>query len=1120
MDVGAWLRGLGLGRYEQAFRDNDVDAEVLPELTADDLIGLGIASVGHRRKLLAAIAALRAGPAPSAATALAAEPAPGDLPAARSGGAERRQLTVMFVDLVGSTELSRRLDPEEMREIVRAYQDAVAGAVARFEGLVAKFMGDGVLCYFGWPRAHEDEAERAVRAALAVVEAVGQLGPRAGALLACRVGIATGLVVVGDLIGEGAAQEQAVVGETPNLAARLQGAAGPGEVLVAGATRRLLGGLFALEPLAVGPLKGFGGEVEAFRVLGEGRVEDRFEALRGAHQAPLVGRDHELALLFDRWERAREGEGQVAMLCGESGIGKSRLVSGLRDRLQDEPHTALRYQCSPHHTNSALWPVAEQLERAAGIKREDPPAANLDRLEVLLREAAPEAAASAPILAELLELPDLGRYLARELSPQQRKSETFRVLLAQLDGLAARHPVLIVLEDAHWLDPTSRELFDLVAERVQRLRALLVVTFRPELAPPWAGHPHATLLTLGRLRTRQARAIAERVARGRRLPEEVLGQILAKTEGVPLFVEELTKAVLESGVLEDTRDRHAPAGPPPVLQVPATLQDSLMARLDRMAPIKEVAQTAAAIGREFGYALLAAVSTLPPPELRRALDQLVAGELLFVRGTPPEASYAFKHALLRDAAYESLLKSSRARLHGRIAAALQERHSPESEPEVLAHHLTLAERYEDATDYWFQAGIRASNRSAYIEAANSLANGLVTVTRIGDARTKLEKELRIRGLLASALRATKGHVAAELEDTLRRSLHLAAELDSPVEVSHALNGLSLVHINRGDLPQARTHAEEALRQADRGGDRPCQVLAHRTMGTVLLLAGEFAPARRELERTAELYRPEQDRTLLQRYAFDPLVAALGFLEWTCWILGCPDTARRHLERSGEYAERLGHGYSVIYHHTTAAVLHLMLRDPASSRMHAGIVIELSKEQRLPYFASIAKCCDGWARAMAGDGEAGVARIREGLAARQAVPWEPFMLACVADALLTAGRGDDAATCLAEAASLVERTGSRWWEAELHRLRGLCWLSRPTPDADRAEAGFRTALDVARSQGARSWELRAAVSLARLLRDQGKLAQAQELLAPRYTWFTEGFSTSDLQDAQTLLHELR
>ncbi|WP_035484528.1 AAA family ATPase [Geminicoccus roseus] len=1117
VDVGAWLRGLGLGQYEPAFRDNDVGADLLPTLTADDLRELGVSSLGHRKRLLAAIAAL--GP-PVSLEPSVAPPAPSTLPTSTESQAERRQLTVMFVDLVGSTELSRRLDPEEMRDIIRAYQDAVAGAVARFEGHVAKFMGDGVLAYFGWPRAHEDEAERAVLAALAVVGAVGQLGPRAGALLACRVGIATGLVVVGDLIGEGAAREQAVVGETPNLAARLQGVAGPGRVLVAGTTRRLLGGLFALEPLAVGPLKGFGGEVEAFRVLGEDRVEDRFEALRGTDRAPLVGRDHELALLLDRWERAREGEGQVVMLCGEPGIGKSRLVSALRHRLRDEPHTVLRYQASPHHPNSALWPVAEQLERAAGIEREDPPAANLDRLEALLREAAPEVAASAPILTELLGLPDLGRYSTREPSPQQRKSETFGALLAQLDGLAARRPVLIVLEDAHWLDPTSRELFDMVVGRVQRLRALLVVTFRPELAPPWEGHPHATLLTLGRLGTRQVLAIAERVARGWRLPDEVLGRILAKSEGVPLFVEELTKTVLEAGLLDDVGDGPAPAGPSSALEVPATLQDSLMARLDRMAPVKEVAQTAAAIGREFGYALLAAVSTLPPPELGRALDQLVAGELLFVRGTPPEASYAFKHALLRDAAYESLLKSSRARLHGRIAAALQERRSLGSEPEVLAHHLTLAERYEAATDYWLQAGVRASDRSAYVEAANSLANGLLTVARVGDPRTRLEMELRIRGLLVSALRATKGHAAAELEDTLRRSLHLATELDNPVEVSHALNGLSLVHVNRGDLQQARMHAEEALRRADLGGDRPCQILAHRTMGTALLLAGEFASARRELERTVELYRPEQDRTLLQRYAFDPLVAALGFLEWICWILGYPDTARRHLRRSGEHAERLGHGYSVIYHHTTAALLHLMLRDPASTRTHAGTVIELSEEQRLPYFASIAKCCDGWARATAGDGEVGMARIREGLAARQAVPWEPFMLACMADALLTAGRGDEAMTRLAEAADLVERTGSRWWEVELHRLQGLCWLTRPTPDADQAEAGLRRALDVARSQGARSWELRAAISLARLWGEQGKPAQARELLAPLHACFTEGLDTRDLQDARTLLDELQ
>jgi class 3 adenylate cyclase len=559
VDVEAWLRGLGLGRYERVFRDNDIDAGLLPTLTADDLRELGVASLGHRKRLLAAIATL-AGPADPQS----ASPAPVPPPASTVPQAERRQLTVMFVDLVGSTALSRRLDPEEMSGVLRAYQDAVAGGIARFDGHVAKFLGDGVLCYFGWPKAQEDAAERAVRAALALADAVGRLAAPDGGVLACRVGIATGMVVVGELIGEGTAQEQAVVGETPNLAARLQTAAAPGEVVVAAATRRLLGGLFEVEPMALGDLRGFegGGGVEAFRILGEGRAEGRFEALRGHAPTPLVGRERELAVLLDRWARAEGGRGQVVQLCGEPGIGKSRLVQALRERVlaAAEPPLSLGYQCSPHHAASVLWPVAEQLKRAAGVARGDPPGANLDRLEALLGRAVTEGdvAMAAPLIADLLSLPGAaGRYPPRDLTPQRRKELTLEALLAQLEGLASKGPVLVVLEDAHWADPTSLELFYAVVRRLPDLPVLLVVTFRPEFRAPWAVEPHVATLALGRLGAEDARALAERVAGGRTLRPELLEAIRARTDGVPLFVEELTKAVLESDA-----PRGAAGGPP------------------------------------------------------------------------------------------------------------------------------------------------------------------------------------------------------------------------------------------------------------------------------------------------------------------------------------------------------------------------------------------------------------------------------------------------------------------------------------------------------------------------------------------------------------------------------
>jgi class 3 adenylate cyclase len=574
--------------------------------------------------------------------------------------AERRQLTVMFVDLVGSTALSVRLDPEEMREVLRSYFDAIAAAIARFDGHVDRLLGDGVLAFFGWPRAHEDDAERAVRAALDSIEAVRRVRTPVGEPLAARVGIATGRVVVGDLIGEGAVREQAVVGDTPNLAARLQALAQPNTVVVAAGTRRLLGELFEFAELGSHDLKCIAEPVRAWRVLGPGRAMGRFEAREAmAGMAPLVGRDAELAQLLRCWTLAREGEGQLALLSGEPGIGKSRLVRAVSERLRTERPTTLFYQSSPHHAHSPLWPVVEQLGRAADIARSDAAVAKLDKLEALLGTGVDDVASLAPFFAELLAVPAQTRYPPPQLTPQQLKQRQFEALLTYLEGLATRRPVLLVIEDAHWIDPTTLELFDLVVQRLRHLRVLLIVTYRPEFSVPWAGHGHPTLLPLTNLSRQEAVALIESVTVGKALPPEVTGEIVAKTDGVPLFVEELTKTVLESGLLRDAGARFALAGPLPPLAIPTTLQDSLLARLDRLAPVKDVAQTAACIGREFSYELLSAVAAQPPRSVRRALEELVAAGLVFGHGEPPEVRYTFKHALVQEAAYRSLLRSRR-----------------------------------------------------------------------------------------------------------------------------------------------------------------------------------------------------------------------------------------------------------------------------------------------------------------------------------------------------------------------------------------------------------------------------------------------------------------------------
>jgi class 3 adenylate cyclase len=617
VDIAAWLQRLGLEQYEQAFRANDIDSEVLPELTAEDLISIGVTSVGHRRKLLAAIAALHDIPdGDNRASATVSGPA--DVPkGSASSSAERRQLTVMFCDLVGSTPLSAQLDPEDLREVISAYHRAVAEVVAGFDGFVAKYMGDGILVYFGYPRAHEDDAERTIRAGLDVVDAVGRLDVKSVNLQA-RVGIATGLVVVGDLIGEGSAQEQSVVGETPNLAARLQGLAEPDAVVIAAGTRRLVGDLFEYRDLGVVEVKGIAAPVPAWQVLRPSVVASRFEALRGSALTRLIGRDEEIDLLLRRWARAKVGDGQVVLISGEPGLGKSRIAAALEERLQAEPHLRLRYFCSPYHQDSALHPFIGQLGRAAGFTRDDMPAAKLEKLEALLaRAAAPDE--DVAFLADLLSVPASDRHPLPNLSPQRKKERTIEALMRQLEGLAARKPVVMVFEDAHWIDPTSRELLDLTIERVRSLPVLLIVTFRPEFQPPWTGQPQVSMLALNRLGRRDRTALVEQIAGGKALPDEVVAQIADRTDGVPLFAEELTKSVLESGLLREEADRYVLVDALQPFAIPTTLHASLLARLDRLASVRLVAQIGAAIGREFSYPLLHAVSRLPEDELQTAL---------------------------------------------------------------------------------------------------------------------------------------------------------------------------------------------------------------------------------------------------------------------------------------------------------------------------------------------------------------------------------------------------------------------------------------------------------------------------------------------------------------------
>ena len=801
-EISDWLEKLGMSEYAQRFAENDIDTSVLPHLTEGNLKELGI-SLGHRVKLLAAIRELGRVPATAEPTATPSEPKPQDT-------AERRQVTVMFSDLVGSTALSARMDPEDLREIISAYQKCVAEAVRRFGGFVAKYMGDGVLIYFGYPQAHEDDAERAVGAGLELIQAVGTL--KSVSPLQARVGIATGLVVVGDLIGSGAAQEQAVVGETPNLAARLQGIAERNTVVIAESTRKLLGNLFDLQDLGAQDLKGIASPVRAWAVLRPASIESRFEALHASGLTELVGREEELELLIRRWSKAKTGEGQIVFLSGEAGIGKSRpTAAGSLERLATEPHMRLRYFCSPQHTDSALYPVIGQMERAAGFAHDDGQQAKLDKLDRVLAQTF-TSQQDAALFADMLSLPTDGRYPTLDFTPEQRRQRTLQALVSQMEALAGQRPVLMVFEDAHWSDPTSFEAFGRVIERIATLRVLLLVTFRPEFAPPWIGQPHVTALTLNRLPKRAIDAMIDGVVGNKLLPPNIRQDIIERTDGVPLFVEEMTKAVLEAESEGEAR-RTVAASPSPAMAVPATLQASLMARLDRLGPAKEVAQISAAIGREFSHALLAAVVTKPEAELGSALDCLIAAGLLFRHGAPPHATFQFRHALVRDAAYGCLLRSQRQLLHARIATRLEERFFEvvDRQPELLAQHWTEAGSVKAAISYWSKAGRKSFARGIrWRRRRRSCARAWrcrLVSPRTRSARTK---SLSFGPLLDWCCSFRRGKQRREAGAAFTRALTLCDQLGDRSSLGTLLYMRGCHHIACAEYTVARHDAEKLL----------------------------------------------------------------------------------------------------------------------------------------------------------------------------------------------------------------------------------------------------------------------------------------------------------------------
>ena len=1033
--------------------------------------------------------------------------------------AERRQITAMSCEAIGVAARDG-IGLEDLLEAIGPFQHCLSEIVGRHSGFVASRLGNSVLVLFGYPAAHEHDAERAIHAGLELCAAVRTLSPDADVPMRCRVGVATGMVIVGDLVGAGEVRERGVVGDAPDLAARLQLSAQPDTVTIEPTTWRLIGNLFDCRDLAALDTTSDTEPIRRWQVLGESAVASRFEALRGSKLTPLVGRDEEIDLLLRRWARAKAGDGQIMLVSGEAGLGKSRITAELEERLQAEPHLRLRYFCSPYHQDSALFPIIDQLGRAAGFARDDRPASKLEKLEVLLARAAP-LDEDVAFLADLISLPASERHPLPNLSPERKKERTLDALIRQLEGRAHEKPVVTIWEDAHWLDPTSRELLDLTVEHVRSLPVLLIVTFRPELQPPWAGQPQVSMLTLSRLDRRNCTTFITQIAGGKTLPDEVVFAIADRTDGVPLFVEELTKSVLERGLLREENDRYVLDRPLQPLAIPATLHASLLARLDRLVSARGVAQIGAAIGRQFSYALLRTVSRLPEGELQTALGQLVASELVFQRGAPPDAVYTFKHALVQDAAHGSLLRKARQQLHARIANVL-ETHSPEiieSQPELLAQHYAEAGLVERAVAFWGKAGHRSVARSAMAEAAAQFQKGLDQLALLPDTLERRQKQLEFSSALGAVLNVVKGSAAPETGQAYARARELWEQLGSPMEFVEVPCGQSRYHAHRGELDRAQSLAKDLLHLSRRRNDSAGLVMGHYSSGRNLMWVGSFASSRSHLETVVALYDPNSHLSLVRQTGIHPQLAAQAALGVVLFCLGFPDQALAQSNKSIAEARRLPHPPTLAMSFGTGAVLSIISDDIALEQRVDGLVA-VAADQGFPFYRAAAAIYRGWVKAKKADVTEGLSLLRAGSSAycaTGATVWMPLYIALLAGVYEIADQIEEAAARLDQASQLVERTGERWFAAELDRQKGRLLLRQGHPDT--AEELYRKALSVAQEQEAKLWELRAAASLARLWRDQGRCGAARDLLAPVYGWFTEGFATPDLKAAKMLLDEL-